>query len=149
MSTARDLVAVASAGAVGVATVGAVWAGLSLPMDAADGTNHLWGPLDEMVGIPRRWMVVLGIAILVASWRFRRALGLDRVGTMTVVVVLGVGVWLGATFAVTTAPSVGANIGGGAMLLFTPLVLLVGLGLVLWSRWVERSVRRRSEPPRS
>lgn len=101
--------------------------------------DFLWRPNETLVEQRFLVMAVACAVIAVACFVFPR---LRRVGALpepeVAVPVLLIGVVIGGSYSVVTAPTIGANIGGGIVLMFGPFVLL---GLVFVAVRAARAAR--------
>ena len=107
------------------------------PMLRPDDYDYLFHPpaIDATMERVGGWAAVaiaaLGVALLVAEARHGR---IDRRWWPPIVAMTLVGAIIGLAGRVMTAAVVGANIGGGFMLLFgTPVVLALVIGSTVWS----------------
>jgi hypothetical protein len=96
--------------------------------------DHLWEPwppLDENAALIGAFSVVVLVgagALLARSVRSGRT---GRSCAAQVLILVALGIWLGAGYAIVTNGVTGANIGGGLVLLITPVVVVGAVGLVV------------------
>jgi hypothetical protein len=111
------------------------WAGDLSEQVEPEFADYLWHPWEwllvheDLVGVMSTLVfVAAGVALVVARRRSEAT-----PSTLAAVAVAALfAAWLGLGYRVLTAGVNGANIGGGGILLLTPLFAVVTLALVLW-----------------
>jgi hypothetical protein len=140
---------VASAVALVVSSAGAAYAAIDLvstedPPDPPD-PDYLWEPwlpLAEnttLVGAISAVVFVGALGVFASAVRSSQA---KRPLAAQVAVMSGFAMWLGAGYGIVTDGVAGANIGGGGVLLLTPVVALFTLALVGGIALAERRATR-------
>lgn len=128
----------------------AIWAVVSLlPSEVDPATaDYMVDPLDltpatrAVIGAVAA--VVVAAAVVVVARAVRRH-ALDRSWLPVVGLLAGVAAYLGLTYAAVTAPTIGANIGGGLVLMAGGLLVPLGVAAASVMAW--RASQRPRRPP--
>lgn len=139
---------VAAGAAIAASTPATAWVvgGFAGTASEFDDPDYMWEPVgfpDALVtAIGLLSIVVVTVAVVVVAGRLRRG-SLDPRWLGVLVPTTMVAAYLGTTYAVATAPVIGANIGGGILVLFGMPVVVALLGV---AGGVAHSIRRRPDP---
>jgi hypothetical protein len=99
--------------------------GVALANDISE-PDYMVEPIEALVDA--RWLI-LGVALMVAAAAAASLLRSARRGATVrlgvVAPLVGIGVAIGAGYAVVTAPVIGANIGGGMVMMGLPVAVVV------------------------
>lgn len=135
---------IVAAAALVVAGAGLAHAATGLASEDAFDPDYLWEPwppLEDnaaLIGIVS--LVVFACAGAVVAVAVRQGRTAPSF-LAQVLVMVALGIWLGAGYRIVTDGVSGANIGGGLVLLMTPIVVLAALALV-----VAIGIHRRRRP---
>jgi hypothetical protein len=108
--------------------------------------DYLWRPIDTLV--EQRFLVMFVALVIVIASAFtytRRRRDGHAPPDDVVAPVLLIGIVIGGGYSVVTAPVIGANIGGGAVLAFGPFVVLGLAALSIRAALRHRSTVRPSD----
>lgn len=142
--TVAVTVAVAVVALIGLPAlvVSTAWlSGLPEPDHSPADADYLWRPLD----ISDRARLALGLAATVLAagaivllWRWFKAGRITRTVMIVLTAIAAIAAYAGVTYGAATAPEIGANIGGGLMLLaagpFVAVTIVVAVVAVVQQR---------------